>query len=167
MKVRRGRKSPSTTRFLMLLVAFFAIAVPLQAVQVERSLGQTSVRGPTSGTASQTIDVDAFRAAAAGAQCATETNRLFAIDGQMVFWTWTGNCADFSSGSALFGSTPTTSLCSASETIAGPRTTCTDQHRRLFSLRFMLASPIWDWTAVTRSSSSHRPEAWAGLSGSD
>jgi hypothetical protein len=74
-----------------------------------------------------------FIAQAQAASCADQRNRLFVIDKRVVFWDRAGNCADNSYARSLYGATPQTQLCSASDSIAGPRITCADaQWRAMF-----------------------------------
>lgn len=71
-----------------------------------------------------------FIAMAQAATCANQSNRLFMIDKKMVFWDRAGSCADNSYGRTLYGATPQQVLCSVSDSIAGPRTTCGDESSR-------------------------------------
>lgn len=64
------------------------------------------------------------------AGCTSERNRLFVIDDKYVVWDRAGNCADASWGLSLMGATPEAVLCSAGDSIAGPRTTCADESAR-------------------------------------
>ncbi|MCG2585556.1 hypothetical protein [Massilia sp. TS11] len=98
----------------------------------------TSGSSPTQ-LSSGTVSVDpapvavTFTAMAKGASCAGTSNRLYIIDNKQVFWARSGNCADNSYGYTLFGATPEQTLCSAMDTIAGPRTLCSDErYRELF-----------------------------------
>jgi hypothetical protein len=58
--------------------------------------------------------------------CADRTNRLFLIDGALVFWDKAGSCADAAYSQTLFGATPRDVLCRYGDSIAGPRKECTD-----------------------------------------
>lgn len=60
------------------------------------------------------------------ANCAEFKNRLLVIDQQYVLWDKSGNCADASYAQNLYGTSPSTLLCSHADSIAGPRTTCND-----------------------------------------
>jgi len=71
-----------------------------------------------------------FIAMARTSGCNETRNRLFVIDGKQVFWDHAGQCADASYEQVLFGSTPDARLCSHGDTIAGPRTSCTDESAR-------------------------------------
>lgn len=64
------------------------------------------------------------------ASCAGTRNKLFVIDSQYVLWDRAGQCADASYAQTLMGPTPQAVLCSAGQTIAGPRTTCSDASLR-------------------------------------
>jgi hypothetical protein len=77
---------------------------------------------------------DEFIKQAQAAGCATNTNRLFLIDQKMVFWDRADrHCADASYARGLYGATPQTLLCTSADSIAGPRTSCSDpQYRALF-----------------------------------
>lgn len=65
-----------------------------------------------------------------GASCASERNRLFLVDDKYVVWDRAGQCADNAWGLVLMGPTPQAVLCSAGDSIAGPRTTCADERAR-------------------------------------
>ena len=73
---------------------------------------------------------DFIKMARAETVCSDRTNRLYIIDGKQVFWQVAGNCSDASYRNVLFGLTPQNQLCSNSDSIAGPRTTCTDASQR-------------------------------------
>jgi hypothetical protein len=93
------------------------------ASQPDRQAGQVS-----QGSAGQsaTPALDAFQAMARAAGCSEQRNRLFVIDGTQVLWDHAGNCADAAYGQVLFGATPDAVLCTSGDTLAGPRTGCTD-----------------------------------------
>ena len=72
-----------------------------------------------------------FVAGAQAAGCARSRNQLYVIDQKMVFWdTADYGCADASYAQTLFGATPKEVLCTASDSIAGPRTSCADTASR-------------------------------------
>ncbi|MDO8701606.1 MAG: protease complex subunit PrcB family protein [Undibacterium sp.] len=74
-----------------------------------------------------------FIALASGASCANLRNRLFVIDQKQVFWDKAGSCADAAYSQVLYGNTPQNMICSSADTIAGPKTSCTDeQYRSMF-----------------------------------
>lgn len=79
--------------------------------------------GPPAVTAPQ---VQPFQDMARTSDCADKKNRLFLIDGTFVFWDKAGSCADASYSQTLFGATPQDRLCNNSDSIAGPRRSCTD-----------------------------------------
>jgi len=74
--------------------------------------------------------VSEFIKAAQEEACADQKNRLYLIDGKYVFWDRAGNCADNAYSQRLFGAQPQTVLCQAGDSIAGPRTFCTDDKPR-------------------------------------
>ncbi len=76
------------------------------------------------------VDKDVFIKMAQGAACSDKLNRLYIIDNAQVFWDVAGSCADASYSHALFGATPELKRCSAGDTIAGPRASCTDERYR-------------------------------------
>lgn len=76
------------------------------------------------------VDVAPFRQMAQQNTCATTTNRLFLIDGNLVFWDWAGACSDAAYGRELFGSAPDQPLCRDADSIAGPVTGCQDERYR-------------------------------------
>ncbi|WLI90200.1 hypothetical protein Q4S45_03490 [Massilia sp. R2A-15] len=85
--------------------------------------------GAASMAASMLLTAD-FIAMAQAADCADLSNRLYIIDKTMVFWDRAGHCPDNSYGRILFGATPQQVLCSLSDSIAGPRTSCNDESSR-------------------------------------
>jgi hypothetical protein len=93
----------------------------------DRQAGQGGAAGDPSGSMPKTAD---FVAMAQAATCANQTNRLFMIDKKMMFWDRAGNCADNSYGRTLFGATPQQALCSVSDSIAGPKSSCGDESSR-------------------------------------
>jgi hypothetical protein len=64
------------------------------------------------------------------ASCASTRNNLFVVDSKYVLWDRAGNCADNSWGQVLMGATPQAVLCSSGDSIAGPRTSCSDESAR-------------------------------------
>ena len=93
----------------------------------DRQAGQgVAAAAPASGAP---VAAD-FIAMAQAATCANQSNRLFMIDKKMVFWDRAGSCADNSYGRTLYGATPQQVLCSVSDSIAGPRTSCGDEASR-------------------------------------
>lgn len=72
------------------------------------------------------VDKNVFIKMAQGAACSDKRNRLYIIDNAQVFWDVAGNCADASYSQTLFGATPDKVLCRSHDSIAGPRTSCTN-----------------------------------------
>jgi hypothetical protein len=64
------------------------------------------------------------------ASCASTRNNLYLVDSKYVLWDRAGNCADASYAQVLMGATPQAVLCSAGDTLAGPRSSCTDESAR-------------------------------------
>lgn len=64
------------------------------------------------------------------ASCASTRNNLYLVDSKYVLWDRAGNCADNAYGQTLMGATPQAVLCTAGDTIAGPRTSCSDESAR-------------------------------------
>jgi hypothetical protein len=128
----------SLTRYLIGAVAL-AGALALSscgggsAGMADRQAGQgVAIGEPNPSAAPVTAD---FIAQAQAANCADQRNRLFVIDKKMVFWDRAGNCPDNSYARTLYGATPQALLCSVSDSIAGPRTSCVDtQSRALFDI---------------------------------
>jgi hypothetical protein len=79
------------------------------------------------GGPGSTVDLAPFKKMARDGGCADVRNRLFLIDGKLVFWDRAGNCADAAYGEALYGSTPDQTLCVFHDSIAGPVRKCQDQ----------------------------------------
>ncbi len=94
----------------------------------ERQAGQGVAVGEPNGTAPVAAE---FVAQAQTAPCAEQRNRLFMIDKRMVYWDRAGNCADSSYARTLYGATPQQILCSAADSIAGPRAFCNDESSRV------------------------------------
>jgi hypothetical protein len=67
-----------------------------------------------------------FREMASTAGCSDIRNRLFLIDGQLVFWDRAGNCFDNSYSLTLYGSTVDNILCYLHDSIGGPVRGCQD-----------------------------------------
>jgi hypothetical protein len=76
------------------------------------------------------IDLTSFKVLARGGSCTNIRNRLFLIDGQLVFWDRAGNCPDAAYGETLFGSTISDALCNFHDSIAGPIKICQDERYR-------------------------------------
>lgn len=86
------------------------------------------------GAGAGPVSTELFIARAQSEMCADTGNRLFAIDGKMVFWERTGSCADNAYARRLYGPTPDILLCESYDSIAGPRTVCiNDASRDLFN----------------------------------
>jgi len=66
----------------------------------------------------------AFIDNARNAVCADARNRLFVIDGTLVFWERAGSCPDNAYGATLFGGTVDDVLCYFGDSIAGPMKRC-------------------------------------------
>lgn len=64
------------------------------------------------------------------ASCASTRNNLYVVDSKYVLWDRAGNCADNSYGQTLMGTNPQAVLCTSGDTIAGPRTSCSDESVR-------------------------------------
>ena len=73
---------------------------------------------------SQPPDLAAFQAMARASYCADLRNRLYLIDGSMVFWDKAGQCADAAYEQTLFGATVDNLICRSMDSIAGPRKGC-------------------------------------------
>jgi hypothetical protein len=107
-----------TDRSTMRLVALFAL-LPA-ALFLLSSCAGSSVKPPTM------VDLAPFEEMARAAGCADIRNRLFLIDGQLVFWDRAGACADAAYGETLYGSSPDQVLCDLHDSIAGPVKNCSD-----------------------------------------
>lgn len=78
------------------------------------------------------IDLAPFEALARKADCAQSSNRLFVIDGQLVYWDRAGFCGDNAYAYTLYGETPDRVLCSLKDSFVGPRRACEEAVRPLF-----------------------------------
>jgi hypothetical protein len=72
------------------------------------------------------IDMTPFIEMAKEADCADIVNRLYLIDGQLVFWDREGSCPDNWYSQTLFGDTVDDILCVLQDSIAGPQRSCQD-----------------------------------------
>lgn len=75
------------------------------------------------------ISLEPFRELARKADCADVQNRLFLIDGQVVFWDRESTCADAAYARHLYGRTVERLICSDEDSIAGPRHACNNAGR--------------------------------------
>ena len=122
----------SLTKYLIGAVAL-AAAIALAScgggsgAPQDRLAGQGVAVGEPNGGVPVNAD---FIANAQAAPCADQRNRLFVIDKKMVFWDRAGSCGDNAYARSLFGSTPQALLCAVSDSIGGPRTSCTDEKSR-------------------------------------
>jgi hypothetical protein len=108
------------------LIPTLIMSAMLSACGGGTSIGNTPPVEPVIAAAAKAE----FIALANTASCAQTRNRLFLIDGKQMFWDRVGTCADASYSQTLYGATPQSILCSSSDSIAGPRTTCTDEKYR-------------------------------------
>lgn len=76
------------------------------------------------------IAIEQFSKMAADSDCSDLRNDLFVIDDKHVFWDVAGNCPDKGYKQVLFGASPDKALCTSEDSIAGPRTSCTDETAR-------------------------------------
>ncbi|MES2298397.1 MAG: protease complex subunit PrcB family protein [Pseudomonadota bacterium] len=125
---------PAWTRLLglfpaaMLLSACSANTPSTPSTPPQQSLQGFAVGEPSPAAAA--LDNLPFVAMARSAPCSEVRNHLYVIDQKQVFWDRAGNCADNAYAQVLFGANPNTVLCTSADTIAGPRTTCTDENAR-------------------------------------
>ena len=80
----------------------------------------TRVSGPPE------VNLEPFRELARHSDCADVSNRLFVIDGQLVFWDRASHCADAAYARVLYGRTVAHVICDAHDSIAGPQRGCRD-----------------------------------------
>lgn len=80
-------------------------------------------------TASE-VDLTAFKEMARAANCAETRNRLFLVDGTLVFWDRGGNCPDAAYSQILFERAVDRVLCDLHDSIAGPVGRCHDDRYR-------------------------------------
>jgi hypothetical protein len=73
------------------------------------------------------LDTTAFVAAARAESCANTSNHLYVVDHKYVFWERAGTCADAAYARTLYGDSQDKMLCTQSDSIMGPRTSCTDE----------------------------------------
>jgi hypothetical protein len=79
-----------------------------------------------SGEPDSKVNLAPFKKMAKGAWCSDTRNRLFLIDGQLVFWDKAGECSDAAYVEALYGRTHDQRLCVLRDSIAGPVKDCPD-----------------------------------------
>jgi hypothetical protein len=100
-------------------------------LQTSAQMNQQHGQGVAVGEPSPNrLDTTAFVAVARTENCANTRNRLFVIDHQYVFWDRAGSCADSAYARTLYGATLDKMLCSQADSIAGPRTSCSDESAR-------------------------------------
>jgi hypothetical protein len=75
-------------------------------------------------------DTAQFISMARSASCTEWRNRMFVVDQKYVYWDRAGNCPDNGYAQGLYGKTSDKLLCSTSDSIAGPRTSCSDESVR-------------------------------------
>jgi hypothetical protein len=107
----------SKRRHLILFAAGILSAALIIAAGCRRESG-----GPPGPPAPP--DLEPFIELARGSDCAETRNRLFLIDGALVFWDRAGACADARYDETLFGETTDDVLCRANDSIAGPMRHC-------------------------------------------
>ncbi|MES2757560.1 MAG: protease complex subunit PrcB family protein [Pseudomonadota bacterium] len=93
----------------------------------DRQAGQGIAVGEPNGAMPVTAE---FVAKAQEATCTDLRNRLLMIDKRMVYWDRAGNCPDNGYARTLYGATLQQTLCSVSDSIAGPRTVCAEESAR-------------------------------------
>lgn len=93
---------------------------------------QAGVQGVAVGEPSPAarLDTASFVAAARTEHCADIRNRLFVVDQKYVFWDRAGNCADNAYAQSLYGASLDKLLCAQSDSIMGPRSSCSDESAR-------------------------------------
>lgn len=97
------------------------------STQPPQQAGSIAVGEPAPGAK---LDTAEFVTMARSASCNDLRNRLIVIDEKQVLWDRAGNCSDNGYAQKLFGSSSKTVLCSVSDSIAGPRTECSDEKLR-------------------------------------
>jgi hypothetical protein len=102
-----------------------ATAIPASTPTLAPTGTQTRTSTPPAA-----IDLAPFKKLAGAGGCSDIRNRLFLIDGRLVFWDIAGNCADASYSQMLYGSTPDQVLCVWHDSIAGPVKNCRDERYR-------------------------------------
>ncbi|HLZ69211.1 MAG TPA: hypothetical protein VKV26_04800 [Dehalococcoidia bacterium] len=98
-------------------------AVPIATVQQTVSAPQQTPSGP---------DLAPFVALMQNASCAQSRNRLYEIDGTLLFWERAGFCADAGYAYTLYNGSPDQVLCQLNDSIAGPRRSCDPAYADLF-----------------------------------
>ncbi len=82
--------------------------------------------GCLSRPAETEVDMEAFQQLARSADCDERSNRLFVIDGRLVFWDRQGDCPDNSYRQALYDRNVEQLLCERYDSIAGALERCID-----------------------------------------
>ena len=88
--------------------------------------GDGSVKQQDSAKIAPPIANNEFLNLVKDASCANFRNRLFIVDQKYVLWDKAGSCSDASYAQSLYGNTVQSLLCTHADSIAGPRTSCTD-----------------------------------------
>lgn len=76
------------------------------------------------------MSVAAFITMAKESPCHQIKNKLFLIDGTLMFWDRAGRCPDNAHEQTLFGSKPEEVLATSYDSIAGPKTDIRDEKYR-------------------------------------
>jgi hypothetical protein len=116
--------------FILLIFCITAAAAIFLVGCVARPTERVAVASATPDERS--LDIRPFVEMAQAASCSDVKNRLYVIDNQFVFWTSVGNCSDAAYAHILYGSTPEKKLCSATDSIAGPQTSCLPEFDVMF-----------------------------------
>ncbi len=88
--------------------------------------GSGSVSSPEPRKTPAPVATNDFLDLVKEASCAEMKNRLILIDQKYVLWDKSGNCADASYAQNLYESSPKNLICAHMDSIAGPRSSCTD-----------------------------------------
>jgi hypothetical protein len=79
-----------------------------------------------SPTGPSQVDLEAFKSLARQKSCADKINRLYLIDGRLVFHQVEGSCSDAAYAYTLYGASPSDVKCRLADSIGGPQRSCTD-----------------------------------------
>jgi hypothetical protein len=91
------------------------------------------VTGCKNSSTGPAFDLGPFLEMAAHDPCASLRKELFLIDGDIVFWSREGNCADAAYADILYAGSIDSLVCSFHDSVTGPQRSCRDaSYRAMF-----------------------------------
>jgi hypothetical protein len=116
-----------------LLVAALCLTCALPACSNSHTASieaSASMPAAAQKTGAPAMSSTAFITMAKESSCHQIRNKLYLIDGSVVFWDRIGNCPDNAHEQTLFGASPATVLATSHDSIAGPMQKINDEKYR-------------------------------------